>query len=42
MFQEGDLVRIKDWKEWNKEFRSLSRLAYSGDFGVVTEVIQQR
>lgn len=42
MFQEGDLVRIKDWKEWDKGFRSPSRLAYSGDFGVVTEVIQQR
>lgn len=42
MFQEGDLVRIKDWKEWNKDFRSPSRLAYSGDIGTVTEVIRQR
>ena len=42
MFQEGDLVRIKDWKEWDKDFRSLPRLAYSGDIGTVTEVIPQR
>lgn len=42
MFQEGDLVRIKDWKEWDKDFRSPLRFAYSGDIGTVTEVIPQR
>lgn len=42
MFQEGDLVRIKDWKEWDKDFKSPPRLAYSGDIGTVTEVISQR
>lgn len=42
MFQEGDLVRIKDWKEWNEDFKTPLRLAYSGDFGVVTEVIRER
>lgn len=40
MFQVGDLVRIKDWKEWDMDFKALSRLVYSGDFGVVTEVIR--
>lgn len=40
MFQVGDLVRIKDWKEWDMDFKAPSRLAYSGDIGTVTEVIR--
>lgn len=39
MFQVGDLVRIKDWKEWDMDFKAT---AYSGDIGTVTEVIPQR
>ena len=42
MFQVGDLVRIKDWKEWDMDFKAPSKLAYSGDIGTVTEVIPQR
>ena len=42
MFRVGDLVRIKDWKEWDEDFRSPFRFAYSGDIGTVTEVIPQR